>query len=100
MGKPYADDLRARVVSALEHTSGYSALPMSGDHRPKLMAEATWISERLSAAPELTLIGVCGDWPIGYRGQLFDVRRTMEKLGLRLKKEFFTLASRAVSTLL
>src|SRR3546814_13244845 len=80
MGKPYSDDLRERVVAAMadgrscreagaifgvapstagnwyrryQRTARYSALPLGGDHRSKLPAEASWIADRLAAEPEL-----------------------------------------------
>jgi hypothetical protein len=34
---------------------------MGGDHHSKLTAEASWLSERLSAVPELTLTEVRGE---------------------------------------
>lgn len=127
MGKPYSDDLRSRVVSSMaggrtcreagtifgvapstagnwyrryQQTSGYSALPMGGDHRSKLTAETSWISERLSAVPELTLTEVRGDLADrGIEVSYASVWRTVKKLGLRFKKEPFTPASRTASTL-
>ena len=127
MRKPYSDDLRLRVVASMaggrtcgeagqifgvapstagnwyrryQLTSGYSALPMGGDHRSKLTAEASWISERLSAVPELTLTEVRGDLADrGIEVSYASVWPTVKKLGLRFKKEFSTPASRTASTL-
>ena len=127
MGKPYSDDLRARVVSSMaggrtcreagtifgvapstagnwyrryHQTSGYSALPMGGDHRSKLTEQAGWIAERLSAVPELTLTEVRSDLADrGIEVSYASVWRTVRKLGLRFKKELSTPASRAASTL-
>jgi transposase len=127
MGKPYSDDLRSRVVSSMasgwtcreagqvfgvapstagnwyrryQRTSAYSALAMGGDHRSKLTAEASWISDRLSAVPELTLTEVCGDLADrGIEVSYASVWRTVKKLGLRFKKELSTPASRTASTL-
>jgi transposase len=127
MGKPYSDDLRVRVVALMaggrtcreagaifgvapstagnwyrryQQTSGYSALPMGGDHRSKLTAEASWISERLSAVAELTLSEVRGDLADrGIEVSYASVWRTVRKLGLRFKKERSTPASRTASTL-
>jgi transposase len=73
---------------------------MGGDHRSKLTAEASWLSERLSAVPELTLTEVCGDLADrGIEVSYASVWRTVKKLGLRFKKELSTPASRTVSTL-
>ena len=127
MGKPYSDDLRSRVVASMaggrtcreagaifgvapstagnwyrryQQTSGYSARPMGGDHRSKLAAETSWISERLSAVPELTLTEVRGDLADrGIEVSYASVWRTVRKLGLRFKKEPSMPASRTVSTL-
>src|SRR3546814_14872392 len=89
MGKPYSDDLRERVVAAMadgrscreagaifgvapstagnwyrryQRTARYSALPMGGDHRSKLTAEASWIAERLAEEPALKLAEGGGDF--------------------------------------
>lgn len=122
MGKPYSDDLRERVVASMadgrscreagaifgvapstagnwyrryQRTTSYSALPMGGDHRSKLTAEAGWIADRLAAVPELTLREVRGD--LAGRGTAVSytsVWRMVKKLGLRLKKEPSTPASK------
>jgi len=126
MGKPYSDDLRARVVALMaggrscreagaifgvapstagnwyrryQQTTSYSALPMGGDHRSKLTAEEEWIAERLAAVPELTLTDVRSD--LAGRGtevSYTSVWRTVKKLGLRLKKEPSTPVSKTGST--
>lgn len=115
MGKPYSDDLRDRVVTAMavgrscrdvgaafnvapstagnwyrqyRHTSSYSARPMGGDRRSKLLRHADWIAERLVATPELTLDEVQED--LARRGVLVSyssVWRTVKRLGLRHKKK-------------
>ena len=115
MGKPYSDDLRDRVVAAMadgrscrdvgsafnvapstagnwyrqyRRTSSYSALPMGGDRRSKLLEHAGFIAERLAEAPELTLGEVQGD--LAGRGvEVSDtsVWRMVRRLGLRHKKK-------------
>jgi transposase len=122
MGKPYSDDLRERVVALMaggrscreagaifgvapstagnwyrryQQTASYSALPMGGDHRSKLTAEANWIAERLAKEPELTLADVRSDLAVrGAEVSYTSVWRTVKKLGLRLKKERSTPANK------
>lgn len=82
MAKPYSEDLRERVVAAVEgglsrrkaaalfgvgistvvhwvrrfrETGSVSAKPMGGDHRSRLTQERVWILERIEAAPDLTV---------------------------------------------
>jgi transposase len=82
MTKPYSEDLRSRVVAAVEgglsrrqaasvfdvaistvvhwvrrwrETGSVAAKPMGGDHRSRLTGERSWILERIEAAPDLTL---------------------------------------------
>ena len=82
MSKPYSEDLRERVVAAVEgglsrrqaaevfdvgvssvirwvqrfrSTGSVAAKPMGGDHRSLLTGERTWILERIDEAPDLTL---------------------------------------------
>jgi len=82
MSKPYSEDLRERVVTAVERglsrrqvaglfdvgistvirwvqrfraTGSFSARPMGGDHRSRLTGARTWILERIAAAPDLTI---------------------------------------------
>lgn len=82
MAKPYSQDLRKRVVAAVEgglsrrqaavlfdvasstvvhwmrrlrETGSVAAKPMGGDHRSRLMAERDWILARIEAEPDLTL---------------------------------------------
>ena len=82
MSKPYSEDLRSRVVRAVERglsrrraasvfgvaistvvhwvrrwreTGSVAAKPMGGDHRSRLTGERAWILERIEAAPDLTL---------------------------------------------
>jgi transposase len=71
---------------------------MGGDHRSKLTAEADWIAQRLAAVPELTLSDVRED--LAGRGtevSYASVWRVVKKLGLRLKKEQSTPASKIAS---
>ncbi len=115
MGKPYSDDLRDRVVSAMaaggtcrdvgdtfnvapstagnwyrlyRRTKSYSARPMGGDRRSKLTGEAGWIVERLAQAGELTLTEVRDE--LAQRGvdvSYTSVWRMVRRLGLRHKKK-------------
>jgi transposase len=115
MGKPYSDDLRDRVVTAMsagrtcrevgqafnvapstagnwyrryQRTRSYAARPMGGDRRSKLTGEADWIAERLAQACELTLAEVRGE--LAQRGvevSYTSVWRTVRRLGLRHKKK-------------
>jgi transposase len=115
MGKPYSDDLRDRVVTAMasgrtcrevgaafdiapstagnwyrryQRTRSYAARPMGGDRRSKLRDEADWIAERLTQACELTLVEVRGE--LAGRGvdvSYTSVWRTVRRLGLRHKKK-------------
>ena len=82
MSRPYSQDLRERVVAAVEGglsrrqaaevfdvgvssvvrwvqrlrtTGSVAAKPMGGDHRSRLTGERTWILERIEEAPDLTL---------------------------------------------
>jgi len=82
MSKPYSEDLRERVVAAVEGglsrrqvaevfdvgvssvirwvqrfraTGSFAAKPMGGDHRSRLTGERDWILERIEEAPDLTL---------------------------------------------
>ena len=82
MSKPYSEDLRERVVAAVEsglsrrqvagvfdvgvstvirwmqrfHAMGsVAAKPMGGDHRSRLTGERSWILERIEAEPDLTV---------------------------------------------
>ena len=83
MTKPYSNDLRSRVVAAVEagssrrqaaarfgvgistvvhwvrrwrETGSYAAKPVGGDRRSKLKgAERDWLLARIAAKPELTL---------------------------------------------
>ena len=125
MGKPYSEDLRSRVVTLMaggrscreagaifgvapstagnwyrryQRTTSYSALPMGGDHRSKLTAEADWIAQRLAAVPELTLSDVREE--LSGRGtevSYASVWRAVKKLGLRFKKEQSMPASKNAS---
>jgi transposase len=82
MAKPYSEDLRERVVAAVEgglsrrqaaalfdlgistvvhwmrrfrETGSVAAKPMGGDHRSRLTAERAWILGRIEAEPDLTI---------------------------------------------
>jgi transposase len=82
MSKPYSEDLRERVVAAVEGglsrrqaaevfevgissairwvqrfraTGSVGAKPMGGDHRSRLTGERTWILARVEEAPDLTI---------------------------------------------
>lgn len=112
--RPYSNDLRSRVVAAMEaggscravaatfgvapstagnwhrqyrRTQSYAPLAMGGDRRWKLAGELGWIAERLEAVPDLTLAEVRND--LAARGVLVSyagVQRTVKRLGLRFKK--------------
>ena len=82
MAKPYSEDLRERVVAAVEgglsrrqaaalfklgistvvhwvrrfrETGSVAAKPMGGDHRSLLTGERAWVLARLEEAPDLTI---------------------------------------------
>ena len=82
MAKPYSEDLRERVVAAVDgglsrrraaglfgvavstvvhwvgrwRASGsVAAKPMGGDHRSRLTGERAWLLDRIAAVPDLTL---------------------------------------------
>jgi transposase len=82
MAKPYSEDLRERVVGAVEgglsrrqaaaafdvgistvinwvrrfrETGSVAAKPMGGDHRSRLLQERAWLLDRVEAEPDLTL---------------------------------------------
>jgi transposase len=82
MSKPYSEDLRERVVAAVEGglsrrqaasvfdvgvstvirwvqrfrlTGSIAAQPMGGDHRSLLTGARSWILERIAAEPDLTI---------------------------------------------
>ena len=112
--RPYSNDLRSRVVAAIEaggscrdvgavfgvapstagnwhrqyrRTQSYAPLAMGGDRRWKLSGELGWIAERLAAVPDLTLAEVRND--LAARGVVVSyagVQRTVKRLGLRFKK--------------
>ena len=114
MGKPYSDDLRVRVVAAMEaggncravgaifgiapstagnwhrlyrRTQSCSARPMGGDHRSKLLDHQARVAELLSGTCDLRLVDVQSD--LAARGAIVSwstVRRTVKRLGLRFKK--------------
>jgi transposase len=112
--KPYSNDLRDRVVGAMERgmscrdagaqfavapstagnwhrlyrrTQSYAPLAIGGDRRWKLAQEVGWVAARLAAVPDLTLAEVQGE--LAARGVLVSyagVQRTVRRLGLRFKK--------------
>jgi transposase len=82
MAKPYSEDLRERVVAAVEgglsrrqaaalfnlgistvvhwvrrfrETGSVAAKPMGGDYRSRLTDERAWILERIEEVPDLTI---------------------------------------------
>ena len=82
MARPYSQDLRERVVKAVEgglsrrraaslfgvaistvidwvnawrESGRLAAEPMGGDHRSRLKGERAWLLERIAAVPDLTL---------------------------------------------
>jgi transposase len=82
MAAPYSEDLRRRVVDAVDgglsrrqaaalfrvgistvvnwvrrwrETGSVSAKPMGGDHNSRLKGERAWLLARIEAAPDLTL---------------------------------------------
>ena len=112
--RPYSDDLRGRVVAAMEgglscraaaerygvapSTAGnwhrlyrakksYSPLPVGGDRRSKLLGEIDWIATHLAETPDLRLLDV--QHALAGRGiavSYAGVQRTVRRLGLRFKK--------------
>ena len=114
MGRPYSDDLRERVVAAMEggggcrsvgatfgvapstagrwhllykQTQSVSPRPMGGDHRSKLTGEAAWLAARLAEAPGLTLTDLRGELALRKIDVAYStVRCTVRRLGLRFKK--------------
>jgi transposase len=88
MSKPYSEDLRERVVAAVEGglprrraaevfdvgvssvirwvqrfraTGSVTAKPMGGDRRSRLTGEREWILARIEEAPDLTLEELRGE---------------------------------------
>jgi transposase len=88
MGKPYSDDLRARVAASvvdgrtcratatlfdvsvasavkwsqrLRQTGSAAAKPMGGVRRAVLAGEREWLLARITAAPDLTLRALAGE---------------------------------------
>ena len=112
--RPYSDDLRGRVVAAMEgglscravserfgvapstagnwyrlyrRTKSYSPLPIGGDRRSKLLGEAEWIADHLAKTPDLRLVDVQHDLAVlGVEVSYASVQRTVKRLGLRFKK--------------
>lgn len=109
--RPYSNDLRSRVVAAMEaggscpavaaiyevapstavnwhrqyrRTQSYAPLAIGGDRRWKLSGELAWLS---AAVPDLTLAEVRNE--LAARGVIVSyagVQRTVRRLGLRFKK--------------
>lgn len=114
MARPYSNDLRERVVAAMEgggscrevgetfgiapstagnwhrlyrRTQSYTARPMGGDHRSKLLEYGDHVALLLAETSDLRLIDVQADLASrGVRVGYSTVQRTVQKLGLRLKK--------------
>jgi transposase len=112
--KPYSDDLRSRVVAAMEgggscrevgavfgvapstagnwyrqyrRTQSYAPLAIGGDRRSKLLEEADWIAGRLAEVPDLALADVRRDLALrGTEVSYSGVWRMVHRLGLRFKK--------------
>jgi transposase len=112
--KPYSNDLRDRVVVAMEggmscrdasarfaiapstagnwhrlyrRTKSYAPLAIGGNRRWKLADEVGWVAERLAATPDLTLAEVRNDLEArGIFVSYAGVQRTVRRLGLRFKK--------------
>lgn len=112
--RPYSNDLRSRVVAAMERggscravgarfgvapstagnwhrqyrrTQSHAPLAVGGDRRWKLADEVGWIAERLAVVPDLTLAEVRGDLAMrGVEVSYAAVQRTVKRLGLRFKK--------------
>lgn len=112
--RPYSDDLRGRVMAAMEgglscrsaaerfgvapSTAGnwhrlyrkrgsYSPLPIGGDRRSKLLDEIKWLTGYLADTPDLRLLDVQN--ALGARGvkvSYSGIRRMVKRLGFRLKK--------------
>ena len=112
--RPYSDDLRSRVVAAMEGglscrsaaerfgvapstagnwhrlyraTKSYSPLPIGGDRRSKLLDEIEWLGAYLTETPDLRLLDV--QHALAARGvevSYSGVQRTVKRLGLRFKK--------------
>jgi transposase len=93
MGKPYSEDLRRRVVAAVDggmsrrqaaarfevgistvirwvdlwqETESVAARPMGGDRRSRLNGEREWLLARVAAEPDLTLEEIRAE--LGKRG--------------------------------
>lgn len=112
--KPYSDDLRSRVVAAMEaggscrdvgavfgvapstagnwhrqyrRTQSYAPLAIGGDRRSKLLEEADWIAGRLAEVPDLALTDLRRDLALrGTEASYSGVWRMVHWLGLRFKK--------------
>jgi transposase len=114
MAKPYSEDLRKRVVAAVDgglsrhqaaalfdvgvstvvhwvrrwrETGSVAAKPMGGDHRSALGGERDWILERIAAMPDLTLEELRAE--LKGRGVIVGygtVWRFFEREGITVKK--------------
>lgn len=126
MGRPYSDDLRVRVVAAMEgggdcrtvgaafgiapstagnrhrlyrRTQGYSARPMGGDRRSKLLDHDAHVAALLADTCDLRLVDVQA--ALAERGVFVSwstVRRRVKRLGLRLKKKRYSRRNRIALT--
>lgn len=114
MSKPYSDDLRERVVAAMEggascrvagerfgvapstagnwhrlyrRTRSCSPRPMGGDRRSKLLAHAPRVAALLDERSDLRLVDVRAELAAqGVDVAYSTVWRTVRRLGLRFKK--------------
>lgn len=112
--KPYSEDLRSRVVAAMEfggscrdggalfgvapstasnwhrqyrRTQSYAPLAIGGDRRSKLLEESDWITGRLAEVPDLALTDVRRDLALrGTEVSYSGVWRMVHPLGLRFKE--------------
>lgn len=112
--RPYSDDLRGRVVAAMEgglscraagerfgvapstadnwhrlyrKRRSYSPLPIGGDRRSKLLDEIDWLAGHLAETPDLRLLDVQNTLAArGIEVSYSGVQRMVQRLGLRLKK--------------
>ncbi len=112
--RAYSNDLRARVVAAMEaggscrevgrsfsiapstagnwyrryrETRSHAAKAMGGDRRWKLAKEVDWLAQRLAETPDLTLAEVQSDLAArGTHVSYAAVCRTVKRLGLRFRK--------------
>ncbi len=114
MVRPYSEDLRSRVVAAVDgglsrrraaslfgvgnstvvnwvrrwrETGSFAAKAMGGDHRSRLSDERLWILDRIEATPDLTLEELRGE--LKQRGVIVGygtVWRFFEREDISVKK--------------